>query len=106
MSKYIVYSLLGVDAMPDRKPEPVAVEYGNSISEAARALVKAVTAEIAAIPEYKGYKTVAYAPKENCRYQNRYMMQGVIFPPKDAENILIDFMVEEEIIRPNDYLFV
>lgn len=106
MNKYIVYRLLGDENEPDRKKELVAVEYGKSIRDVTPALIRDVNADLAAMPEYKDCKTVAYEPLETCRYQNRYPMLGVVMPPKADENIVINFEIEEIMAQPKDNLFV
>lgn len=105
MKKYIVYRLLGDKNEPDRKAELVAVEYGGDIIEVTPTLIKSVTRELAALPEYSGCKTVAYEPIETFDNQiYRYYMLGVVYPPKAAENILINFEIEEISVQPKDNL--
>ena len=104
MNKYIVYRLLGDKDEPDRKKELVAVEYGKSIRDVTPALIRDVNADLTAIPEYKECRTAAYEPLEDCKYQNRYPMLGVVMPLKADENIVIDYEIEEISVQPKDKL--
>lgn len=106
MNKYNVYRLLDDNRELDREAELVAVEFGNSIRDVTPALIKDVNADLAAMPEHKGCRTVAFEPLEACMYENRYPMQGVVMPTKADENILIDYEIEEIPAQSKDYQFV
>lgn len=58
-----MYRLPVVKSMSKRQTELVTVEYGNDIVEVTPALVKAVTADLAAVPEYNGSEMVAFEPE-------------------------------------------
>ena len=76
----------------------------NDIVEVTPALVKAVTADLAAVPEYNGSETVAFEPETlhpGRKYQ--YKMDGVIYPPNAVENILVDFVIKKEAAQPGEY---
>jgi len=104
MKKFIVYRL-PVDKSESRhNAELVSVEYGENIAEATTALVKAAAADLSALPEYNGWGTTAFEPEEmhpGRKYQ--YIMHGVVYPPNAAENILVDFVIREEIVQPEEY---
>lgn len=104
MKKFIVYRLPIDKSRSRRDAELVAVEYGNDIVEVTPALVKAVAADLTAMPEYSSFEAAAFEPEEmhpGRKYQ--YKMDGVIYPPNAAENILVDFVIKEELARPGEY---
>ena len=104
MKKFIVYRLPVNKSEPRSNAELVSVVYGENIVEATPSLVKAAASDLSAMPEYFGWQTTAYEPEEmhpGQKYQ--YIMHGVVYPPNAAENILVDFVIREEIAQPEDY---
>jgi len=102
MNKYTVYRLPVDKSEPRSDAELVVVEYGMDIIEATPKLIKAVTSELSAMPEYKDCDTSAYEPEEiNKGRKYQYKMQGVVSPPNASQNILVDFVIKEKDIHDN-----
>lgn len=100
MKKYTVYRLPVDKSQPKSCAELVAVEFGADIVEATPNLIKVVTAELSAMPEYRDCDTSAYEPEEiNRGRKYQYKMQGVVYPPNAATNILVDFVIKEKDIH-------
>ena len=82
-----------------RRHELTAVEIGADIDAVTDALIRAVMDELSGMPEYRGCKVYAYAPKpvDDTRRTKRYQyeMTGVVAPPNAPQNILIDFGIVE-----------
>jgi len=100
MKKFTIYRLPVDKSQPRSDAELVAVEYGEDIFEVTPRLVRTVTAELSAMPEYKGCDTCAYEPEKISRGRKyQYKMQGSVSPPNAPKNILVDFMIKEQDIR-------
>lgn len=80
--------------------ELVAVEYGKDIVDVEDALIKAVTDDLAGLPEYIGCQTTAFAPEYSCddyitpRYQ--YLITGIVSPPRGENTLVIYGIIEEK----------
>lgn len=98
--KYILYRFSGNLDNAVRKHELAAVEYAPDIHKATNALVRAVSDDLAGIPEFAGCETTAFAPEpiQSFRKVKRYdyVMMGQIIPPNAPKNILIEYGVIEE----------
>jgi hypothetical protein len=105
MKKYTIYRLPVDKSQPRSDTELVAVEFGADIVEVTPKLIKAVTTELSAMPEYRGCDTSAYEPEEiNKGRKYQYKMQGVVYPPNAANNILVDFVIKEKNMRTDECL--
>lgn len=97
MKKYTIYRLPVDKSQPRSDAELMAVEYGEDIVEVTPRLIRAITTELSAMPEYKSCDTCAYEPEEINRGQKyQYKMQGSVSPPNAPRNILIDFVIKEQ----------
>ena len=83
-----------------RKHELAAVEYAPDIYAATDPLVRAVTDDLAGMPEYARCETTSFAPELVQPYRKvkryNYVMVGQVIPPNAPENILIEYGVIEE----------
>ena len=97
--KYLLYRSLGDIDKSVKKHELVAVEFGKDIDDVTDALIKAVSDDLAAMPEYENCEAAAYAPepiksfRQVRRYQ--YEMMGIVYPRYADKNVLIDFGIVE-----------
>lgn len=98
--KYILYRSFGNLDKDVKKHELVAVEIGKNIDDVTEALIRAVTDDLAGMPEYEHCETAAYAPeliKEFRRVRRyQYEMTGIVYPPNADKNILIDYGIVEK----------
>lgn len=97
--KYKLYRSFGDLNKQIKQHTLVAVEYGKDIFDVTPALIRAVNDELSNSPEYEKCHTWANAPEDIPslfkvkRYD--YMIRGVVSPPNEPENILIDFGIIE-----------
>jgi hypothetical protein len=105
MKKYTVYRLPVGKSKPRSDAELVAVEYGADIFAMTPKLIRVVTAELSAMPEYRDCDTSAYEPKEITRGRKyQYKMQGVVYQPNAPTNILVDFVIKVQAAHFEDCL--
>jgi hypothetical protein len=99
MKKYTVYRAEGQADRNLNKHVLIAIEYGEDIDAATKAIIRAVETDLSEAPQYAGCEVAAYPPERRDfartkRYQ--YYVTGIVAPPNAPENTLVEYGVIEQ----------